>query len=461
VASSSFAPRLDQWRARIARRRAIAVVRRHLLVLMALVVVAEIVVLLTGNGHRPAWLIAPLLLAAVDGAVVVARNVPADRAAQMLDADLGLHERVGTALELQAAPSAPHGLGAMVVDEANTALAESLGSARAVARAPRAEWGSLLALLAVLAAVALVSWSSSSGPVAHGGSAAGLAGSRPGRGAASGGLSGSRPGAASRPGGSLDHAPKLPRGRSLGAGVVNNSNHTSPSDGSSLYGHGSALTPKQLASVSREGLADAGATVGVAGSIAPFGAGSSSGADSPGRGASGAGAQASGKPQSGLGGGGLSASKSASGAGAGSTPSLSGVRGRSGSTAAGISPSAAGGYNRGSGGAPSGGESAGGSRAAADPGLSLVPELGGQSRLPLQASFSPTASKGSPRSAGTSQTANGGGGRSRTAQAGAGGSSSTANLAMIPPTSNATSAAAVGLLQGYFGTSDQLTFSHW
>ncbi|MFZ0384166.1 MAG: hypothetical protein WAL22_00750, partial [Solirubrobacteraceae bacterium] len=143
-------------------------------------------------------------------------------------------------------------------------------------------------------------------------------------------------------------------------------------------------------------------------------------------------------------------------------PAPSGARGRSGSSASGVSPSAAGGFNHGSGGAPSGGDSAGGSRAASIAGLSLVPELQGRSRLPLQASYSPVGSKGSSRSGGTSETANGGGGRSRTAQAGVGSpSTSAANLALIPPTSNATSAPALGLLQGYFGTSDQLTFSTW
>ena len=466
-APSSFAKRLDRWRARIARRRALAVVRRHLLVLAALVVVAEIVVLLTGNGHRPVWLIAPLLLALVDGAVVRARSVPADRAARMLDADLGLHERVGTALELQAAPAAPRGLGALVVDEANSALGESLGSSRAVARASRAEWSWLLAVIAALAVVALVSWSSSSGPVAHGGSAAGLSSSRPGHGApGASSSSGSRSANASRRGGSLADAPKLPRGKSLDGGLVNNGSHAAPDDDYGLYGSGGHLTASQLSAMRRQGLAGAGSTAGVGGSTALAGAGPASGGGSAARGASAAGAQASGKPQSGLGGGALSPSKSASGAGAGagagSAPTPGGTPGRSRSAASAVSPSAAGGYNRGSGGAPSGGDSAGGSRAAADSGLSLVPELQGRSRLPLQASYSPFGSKRSSPSEGTSQTANGGGGPSRTAQAGGGPpSTSTANLALIPPTSNATSTPALGLLQGYFGTSDQLKFSRW
>jgi hypothetical protein len=464
-ASSTFVRRLDRWRARIARQRAIVVVRRHLLVLAVLVVAAEIVVLATGNGHRPAWLIAPLLLALVDGAVVMARGIPADRAAHMLDADLGLHDRVGTALELQAAASAPSGLGALVVDEANTALDDSLGSARAVGRASRAEWGWLLAVVAALVAVALVSWNSSSGSVSHRGNAAGLSSSRAGHGAAGGGPSGSRSASASRRAGSLRHAPKLPRGRNLEAGGVYNSSHAALNNGSNQYGHGNALSAKQLAAVRRQGLAGAGASAGVAGSTAPSGAGGASkGGTTAAHGASGAGTQTKGKPQSGLGAGGLAAAKSGSGsgAGAGSTPAPSGSRERSGSSASGVSPSAAGGYNHGSGGAPSGGDSAGGSRAASIAGLSLVPQLQGRSRLPLQASYSPAGSNGSSRSEGTSATGNGGGGHSRTAQAGTGApSASTANLALIPPTSNATSAPSVGLLQGYFGTSDQLTFSRW
>ncbi len=464
-ASSSFARRLDRWRGRIARRRAIAIVRRHLLVLATLVIVTEIIVVATGNGHRPAWLIAALLLALVDGAVAMARGVPADRAAQMLDADLGLHDRVGTALELQAAAGAPSGLGALVVGEANTALDDSLGSARAVGRASRAEWGWLLAVVAALVAVALVSWNPSSGSVSHRGNAAGLDRSRAGHGAAGGGPSGSRSASAPRRAGSLRHAPKLPHGRSLEAGGVYNSSHAALNNGSSQYGHGNALSAKQLSAMRQQGLAGAGASAGVAGSTrcqAPAPAPRVLPLPRTARAALARRRRAS--PSQGWAPAGWRRRSQRPGPGQGPAARR---RPAGREDAPGPAPPASArplpaALTTAPGGAPSGGDSAGGSRAASIAGLSLVPELQGRSRLPLQASYSPVGSKGSSRSGGTSETANGGGGRSRTAQAGVGSpSTSAANLALIPPTSNATSAPALGLLQGYFGTSDQLTFSTW
>jgi hypothetical protein len=461
--TSSFAARLNRWRTRIALHRAVAIIRRHLLVLLGVVLVAEIIVTVTGSkGHPPAWLLAPLLLALIDGAVVLARSIPAPRAAQMLDSELGLHERVGTALELQASKIAPHGLGAMVVNEANTALRDSLGSAHAVGRGgSRREWGLLLALIAALVAVAVVPWHSTN--TTRSGHTAGLAGKSSGSGGTAPASGSSRSVAGSKNGSSLKGAPKLPSGRGLQGGIANTSSHAAQGDDYNIYGNGGHLTAKQLTQLAHQGIAGSGSTAGVGGSTAQAGAGASNtGGNNPSSGgATGGGASAISKGTQGLAGGALSAPTSSSAAGGASAPGAAGS-GKAKAGASGVSPSAAGGYQKGSGGAPSGGETAGSSLAANLAGNSLTPNLNGNTSLPLQAGYSPFGSKHTSSNEGTSVTPNGGGGPSRTAQAGgSGNSSSTSGLTLIPPTTNAASTTSAGLQQGYFGSANQLEFSGW
>jgi hypothetical protein len=110
-----------------------------LLVVLPVALIVAIVILLTGGG-RPVWLLAALLLGPLAALAAFVRAPSQAQTARVLDRGLGLHERLGTALELRAAPAAPTGLGAMVVDEATVALGRSLSGARAVGRRATAEW---------------------------------------------------------------------------------------------------------------------------------------------------------------------------------------------------------------------------------------------------------------------------------------------------------------------------------
>jgi hypothetical protein len=251
--------------------------------------------------------------------------------------------------------------------------------------------------------------------------------------------------------------PKLPSGKSLTAGDASASNHAAPDDDYSIYGNGGHLTAAQLSQMEKQGLA--GANVAAVGGATARGAAGSGQSDSPSASVGPHGQQSSG----GL--GGLNGGALASAAQAGASSTGNAVPGASsghpGSSAAGVHATAAGGYSRGSGGS-SGGDSAGSSLALKIAGLGLVPQFQGQSQLPLQAGYAPVAAKGKQANGGSTDTPNGGGGSSPAAAGGSGGgSSSTGDLPVIPPTANATAAPSIGLMQGYFGDADQLTFSGW
>ncbi len=122
---ADIGPGLDRWSSRLRRRRAAVVARRVLLVALAVALVIALAILATGGG-RPLWLLTALLLGPFAGVVALVRAPSQAQTARVLDRGLGLHERLGTALELRTATAAPTGLGAMVVDEATAALGRSL-----------------------------------------------------------------------------------------------------------------------------------------------------------------------------------------------------------------------------------------------------------------------------------------------------------------------------------------------
>lgn len=422
---------------------------------------AEVIAIVVG-GARPLWLLTPLLLAAVGGVVALARGVPPPESAHMLDTGLGLHDRVGTALELQGASSPPSGMASLVVDEADVALAESLDDARAVDPRSRVEWAWTLVAaaavaLAVLAPSIAHSHTSSNAGALRAGAASGSRNQNTStRRATSSGL------ARSKSSKSVRRAPSLPRGVSFTAGLVNSNPHAAPSTDFSLYGNGGHVTAAQLAQLAREGLAGASQRVaGVGGSTARAGAGGSTGgsASPPGIGASGA---AGSQALAGLNGGALPT--------AGATPAaqraVAQAGGHAGSSPgrAGAGIATGGAHGRQTGGGSSGGDTAGSARGVLNLGFGLVPELSGSSALSLQAGYAPFNAGPSSNSERISQNPNGGGGPSRTARAngGVGGSGgSDTGFAVIPPTVNSFPSAIQILLQGYFGTANQLNFSGW
>jgi hypothetical protein len=448
---------LARWSGRLARRRAIALVRRYFLVAIAIVVAAEIVAILVAHGHRPVWLIAPLLLALAGGVVALWQGVPARDTARILDDALKLHQRLETALELRDTRPRLDGLAALVVDEADAAADESLETARAAGRRSRAEWSWLLAGVAALAislAVPGVGHSSSARHAAEAATAHTRSGGSPPRGLQLGSKL-----TRSRPSGPAHGAPTLPTGASLSGGAANLNPHAAPNGDYKLYGGGGHMTAQQVKQMAQEGLASGQRAAGVGGATAAAGAGSSGGG-----GTSGA--------MAGPGGSGSSNSLSELNGGALPTPSAEaaptnaaagGPHGSSTPSRAAESASPGRGYG-GQANGTSGGESAGNTRGTPSLRVGVVPDLTGTSALPLLAGLAPSSSSRSSARQGISQTPNGGGGTSRTAQVGGtigGTGNSGTSFAVIPPSLNSAGTAAPSLLEGYFGSADQREFPGW
>jgi hypothetical protein len=432
---AEIGPGLDRWSARLRRRRAIVVARRALLVVLPAALIAAIVILATGGG-RPLWLFGAFILGPLAGIASLARAPSQTQTARVLDRGLGLHERLGTALELRAAPAAPTGLGAMVVEEASTALGGSLSGARAIGRRATAEWAWVAALACALALAIAVPRLTSSSTTANGGhGAAASAGTGVGSGTGS-----NRSGTTAKP--TLPaRLPPIPRHSTpppvgLDAGATGRS--VNPYGNGYKGGHLQGKAQTHFSGSKQAGLNLAG----------PGGAGSANNggaASGGGRGAAGAGA----------GGGGGASRKLSSGNGglqqAGNGQSQTAAHKASGAGSAG------------GGGAPPGGESAGATRATTGHGSGVVPLLGGKSSgLPLQAGFAPVHGHHGAARGGVSQEDNGGGGQGRTANVGAGGGSSggSGQFPVIPPTFNTPSPESQ-LLQNYFGASNQLAFKGW
>ncbi|HEX5195352.1 MAG TPA: hypothetical protein VFW09_21350 [Solirubrobacteraceae bacterium] len=431
---AALGPGLDRWSGRLRRRRAVVIARRALLAVLPAALIAAIVIFATG-GDRPLWLFAALLVGPLAGLVALARTPSQAQTARALDRGLGLHERLGTALELRAAPTAPTGLGALVVDEASVALGRSLSGARAVGRRGTAEWAWVAALMGALAlamAVPRLDASASTGP---GGRAA----------AAAAGGAGTGPGA---------HRRAAIGKATLPARLPPIARHRTPppvgldsgARGRSVNPYGNGYKGGHLqgkAQTHFSGNRQAG--LNLAGPGGPGGADNGGAAGGAGRGSASAG---------GAGGG---ASSRRLTAGQGGLPQAANGQSQSGARrAAGLGA-------RAGGGAPPGGESAGATRGVDGHGSGVVPVLGARSSgLPLQAGFAPVHGHHGAARGGVSPQANGGGGRGRTATVGAGAGSggATGRFPVIPPTFNVPSPEAE-LLQNYFGGSNQLLFKAW
>ncbi len=445
---------LSRWSGRLARRRAIVLGRRYFLIGAAAATLAELIAALAITGARPVWLIAPLLLTLAVAAWSVLRGVPAIEAAHLLDGGLALHDQIGTALELESSTPPAGGLASLVLDDANAALTESFGGARAVTRRSPGEWAWVLVAAAAVAGALAVPGASQSSSARPGSSTSAAAPAHARGGATSHASSQSAAAESQASSQSSAPAPSLPFQGTLNSKL-------GAATGDPYYGHAFALTAAQVAQLEREGLGASGhtaRTLGVSGGPVP-GSGGASGAGLS-LAASGNAAGAGGL--AGLGGGALPPPSSTSSAQSGSSP-LGGHGGGASTTARGLSAALGGGYSGHSPGGASGGETAGNALAALNLGLGLVPDLTGQLGLPLQAGYAPAGSGPSSGQTAASEIPNGGGGPGRSAVGDASRSFGGygTGFAVIPPTFNAVSTTSQYLLEGYFGTANQLNFAGW
>jgi hypothetical protein len=174
---------LRRWRRIVARRRLVALARRHAAVALGLAAVLEILALL---GAFPQWVAVavPLALFVVSVAwFAVARGPSPFALARLLDDKLGLNDRLATALEIEARGGAEAPLERRTVADATALLAAGRQDWRASAaragRNDRAALAGVVAALAVVVAIGVATGggSSSPGPVEalapNGGGAAG------------------------------------------------------------------------------------------------------------------------------------------------------------------------------------------------------------------------------------------------------------------------------------------------
>jgi hypothetical protein len=446
------------WASMIRRRRAAVIVRRHLIVGLAVAILVTAVSILLGGERRAWWLALPVVLALADAALVASRRLSAARVAQLLDERLGLHDQIVTALGILREQRSPLGLRALVVAEARASVAGSFARVRLRARRPGREWASLcacVAVLAVLAALPGIGGTSSQSRTARrashalSGAAARSRASANDRSAAA-----RREQAAATQGAQINRPPLA---------VTSNGSATTKGSGFSPYGHGGvSYSAKQLAS---EGLANPSVGTKALGALSvneAGGTGSGTASSTPSTSASagagsskpGAGGASSATPSSHAGG-------SASGAGA-LTP-LSGHHSANALAGAGTGKGNTGSGSGGTGNAPPGGNGAGSAPGSTALRAGLVPVLGtGAAGLPLQAGYAPSSARQTAGGEGVSQTPNGGGSGGRSGQASGGGQTSvSSSLGLIPPTFNSTSALDQGVLASYFGSANQLTPGNW
>jgi hypothetical protein len=159
---------LARWRGRIERRRAIALARRWLILALLFAVAVELIAAAAGAAHRGLWLLPIALPALIAVAAVTRRRVGAVEATLLLDRQLGLSERLTTALELSSGSSARSPLAPLLLGEAESAIDESLARSRASDPSAPREW--LCALVAgtlLVGAIALGAGHGASRSVAH------------------------------------------------------------------------------------------------------------------------------------------------------------------------------------------------------------------------------------------------------------------------------------------------------
>jgi hypothetical protein len=442
---------LVTWARRIRRRRALTVARRQLIVWLAVAIAAEAAVVLSGHGGSPLWLLGPLALGLIAGAIALARPIPLASAAHAVDRSLDLKDLVVTGLELSQADAAPVGLPGLVLAEARPAAASSLGTLRLKTWSTR-ESAWLLAGVVALAALATVSGSGaahSRSAAARGSSVTPVPGSVKQHGS-------SRPAARprSRP------SSLTPPTQSPFALAQSQAHRAGANTGPSPYGHGATALPSQQ--LARNGLASppiatkalaAAETGGAGGAPSTGGVGSAAAGGSAASGAGASRGAATGATKT------TTSPPGAATAGRGGALAPAGSRSGAGAGTSGASAGA--GHTTGA--APPGGENAGGTRGTSALANGLVPTLAaGNDGLPLQAGYAPGTGKRTPGGEGVSQTANGGGSGGRSASASASGAGTAGSgLATVPPTSNYTPALDQAVLSSYFGLANQLTLSGW
>jgi hypothetical protein len=442
---------IGRWRGRVRRAYAGVVLRRYLAVAFALAIIAEAAARIATSGPRPLWALAGVAVALVGSLIALSTPIRRDRVASLLDRGLGLADRTRTALELESRPGVSSPLASRVTAEAQEALGSSFGSARVRPGPAGAEWGAAAVLAAVLVLLLVLpaGGPSRSGHARGSTHEAGAPVAAGGKGTAAGLTHRNRP------------AP-LPVGAGVSTvlqpplSIAPSSSQATKGLGTSPYGHGAVSTGSYV--TSKTGLSQA--TAGTRIIAAPGSGGGSPNAGASGgsaRGSGSAGAKSSG--QSGSGG------LSSPGAAPGSAPNAragghgGGTPGHAGSAAEGGSESG----RSSSQAAPPGGENAGTSRGSTQLQAGLAPQLGqGQTGLPLQAGYAPTAAREAGHGA-ISQTPNGGGGKARSEVGGgtAGGGGGPSDVTAIEPTPNAGAPAAQPLVSGYFGAANQLQPGSW
>jgi hypothetical protein len=142
---------LPRWRRRIARQRVAALVRRRLLVGLVLAAVLELLAAAAGASARGLWLILPGLATLLGIAAAARTRVEPAEAALLLDRQLGLSERLITALGLAPAEAASGKLGALLLREADEAIDDSLARSRASNPDGAREWLAVLTVALLLA----------------------------------------------------------------------------------------------------------------------------------------------------------------------------------------------------------------------------------------------------------------------------------------------------------------------
>jgi len=155
---------LRRWRGIVARRRLVALARRHAAVALGLAAVLEALALL---GAFPQWVVVAVPLATFLVAVTVLafRGPSPFGLARLLDDKLGLNDRLATALEIEARGGQENPLERRTVADAAGLLAAGREDWRAsAARAGRDDWSVLGGVVLALAAVVAIGLATGGSP---------------------------------------------------------------------------------------------------------------------------------------------------------------------------------------------------------------------------------------------------------------------------------------------------------
>jgi hypothetical protein len=155
---------LPRWRRRMDRRRVAALARRWLLLGLSIAVAIEFLLVAVGAPGRWLWLALPLILACAGAVAGLSRPVGSVEAALLLDRQLGLSERLTTALELAPSEARPSSLGAILQGEADAAIEQSLERSRAADPSALREWLTVFLAALLLAGVLALGGTSGSHP---------------------------------------------------------------------------------------------------------------------------------------------------------------------------------------------------------------------------------------------------------------------------------------------------------